>query len=113
MAPNAPTKRKMSCALHRAWAAVKIGISRTGVPTKRRRSRQRSSIQGEGLVVDEGDALVPERPAGLAFVGANVVVDMIKVDNSKGIGRQVFPSGEEQRQRPLKSKRRVAFLPPA
>ena len=47
---NAPTKRKMSWALHFAWAAVKSGISRTGVPTKRTRSRHRSKIQGEDLL---------------------------------------------------------------
>ena len=31
-----------------AWAAVKIGMRRTGVPTKRSKSRQRSRIQGDG-----------------------------------------------------------------
>src|SRR5688572_23332335 len=65
IAPNAPTKRKMSWALHRAWAAVKSGISRTGVPTKSRRSRHRSKIQGEALLgADEDTGVCGRRFAG-------------------------------------------------
>jgi len=60
MAPNAPTNRKISWALHFAWAAVKSGISSTGVPTKRRRSRHRSKIQGEALLGSEDDTVVRE-----------------------------------------------------
>src|SRR5438270_6418521 len=54
IAPKAPTKRKISWALQRAWAAVKIGMSNSGVPTNRTRSRQRSRIHGEGA--DAGEA---------------------------------------------------------
>src|SRR6266576_5273862 len=89
IAPNAPTKRKISWALHRAWAAVKIGISNTGVPTKRSRSRHRSRIHIDGLF--EGPALdLP--PAGtldaIEFAGRNVCVAISSLNNSSGPGKQ-------------------------
>src|SRR4051794_37058286 len=80
MAPKAPTKRKISCALHRAWAAVKIGISNTGVPTKRSRSRHRSRIQTEGLAAACAvDPPAPEVRGAVDGAGARVCVAILRL----------------------------------
>src|SRR2546430_5828311 len=84
MAPKAPTKRKMSCALQRAWAAVKMGISNTGVPTKRRRSRQRSRIQTEAFAVGcAGDSPAPETLDADTLAEAKVCVAISRLINQK------------------------------
>src|SRR3954470_11066986 len=87
IAPKAPTNRKISCALQRACAAEKIGMSKTGVPTKRRRSRQRSRIQGEGLVAAACWGAMVGPPA-VDLVGANVCVD---------ISRLIIQTGNENK----------------
>jgi hypothetical protein len=106
MAPKAPTKRKISWALQRACAAVKMGMRRSGVPTNRTKSRQRSRIHGEGaggvaeeagcLLWLEGDFAKETACVAMAF------------DNSNQMLWQAFAEAGLGT-----SKRRVAFLPPA
>src|SRR4051812_35876430 len=97
----------MSWALHRAWAAVNIGISSTGVPTKSTRSRQRSRIHGEGLASPGGadwctEDLGAERCV-IACVAISALIVQKRGENKYALSRRVQG----------KSKRRVALLPPA
>src|SRR5205085_10386300 len=87
IAPKAPTNRNMSCALQRACAAVKIGISRTGVPTKSSRSRHRSRIQGDGLatvlwIESAEDAFgVNDRAGATACVAISQLINQKEVEH--------------------------------
>ena len=98
MAPKAPTKRKISWALQRACAAVKIGISNKGVPTNRTRSRQRSRIHGDGAAPPEetgADGLAGQVSTALEARGF-IVADRGDADHY-GYTRTVIHYGGGQR----------------